>query len=200
MWNDRYTRFGFSVAGRASFDPVTLTAASLTATAVGGGLSAAGTLAGGSAAAEAGQLTKSADYAQADQLEQNATQEIASGQRKMLDTQQRVRLAMSTAKARGGGSGFSGSSGSQIDNMGQLAKRGSYNAAMDMFNGESAASGLRNQAKAARYSGDVAELTGQEQQDASYLSAAGTIAGTAGSMAKGYGGYKYPTAPKGAYG
>lgn len=192
MWNDRYTAGGFSVRGRANFDPATLTMASIGATAVGGGVSAMGTIAGGNAAAAAGKMQQQAAYATAEQEDQNAAQAFASGQRQMLDTQQKTRLAISSSRAISAGSGTNAGVGSAAENVGALASRGSYNAAMDMFNGASTATGLRNQAIATRYSGDAAAIGGEEAKSASLLSAAGTLAGAAGSGFKTYGGYAYP--------
>lgn len=183
----RTNRFTPDIWAHACFDPATLTM-SLVSTAVGGGLQAAGTLAGGSAAAQAGQLQQQAANYQAAQLQQNAAQAFASGQRKMLDTQQRTRLALSTARANAAANGTNAGTGSPAAIAGAIAKRGSYNAAMDMFNGESTATGLLNQAKGVQFSGEAAAIGGEEAQEASYLSAAGTLAGTAGSMLKTYGG------------
>jgi hypothetical protein len=191
MWNDRFARL-CDVGGRACFDPATLAIGSLAATAVGGGLSAAGTIAGGNAAAAAGQMQKTADYYQAEQDDTNAAQEFASGQRKMLDTQDKTRLLLSTLKATAASNGTNTAVGSPVDIAGAIAKRGSYHAALDMFNGASAATGLRNKAAGERYSGDAAATGGQLTKDASFLSAAGTIAGSAGSMLKTYGGWQYP--------
>lgn len=180
--------------GVVVYDPVTLTAVSIGATMAGGAISAAGTLAGGSFAKTAGQMQKaSADY-QADQLEQNATQAIASGQRTMLDTQEKARLATSSLKARAGASGVDAGVGSPLADEGEIAQRGSYHALMDMFNGESTATGLRNQAKGVRYTGELDEMGGDEAKEASYFSAAGTLAGSAGSALSTYGRYTYPTA------
>jgi hypothetical protein len=192
--------YGLAAAGTC-FDPLTLTAGTLTglskgATGAGGALSAASTIAGGNFAAQAGQMQKTASYAKATQLEQNAGQAIASSQRQMFDTQQRTRLAMSTARARGASAGVDVGVGSPAANQGELAGRGSYQALMDMFNGQSAATGLDNQANAARYEGDVAEIEGEAKQSASYLAAAGTLAGTAGSMTSTYSNYKYPTSSR----
>lgn len=170
--------------GNADFDPATLTAASLAATAVGGGLTAAGTLAGGSYAKQAADL-------QATQLRMNAAQSIASGQRQMLDTQEKTRLAESTTVARAAASGVNAGVGSPATDVGNLAERGEYHALMDLFNGESAATGMENQAAAARW-------TGRAQQDASYLAAGGDIASAAGSMARGYGAYRWPAVFRGA--
>jgi hypothetical protein len=182
----RNNRFTVDIRAHACFDPATLMVG------VGGGLSALGTIAGGNAAAEAGQMQQQAANYQAAQLEENAAQAFASGQRQMLDDQQKARLAISSARAAAAGGGANAGVGSPVDAVAALAKRGSYNAAMDMFNGASAATGLRNQAAGVRYSGQAAAIGGEEAQDASYLSAAGTIAGSAGSMLKTYGGYKYP--------
>jgi hypothetical protein len=191
MWNDRFLP-GQGLWGRANFDPMTLTAASLAATAAGGAISAGSTLAGGSYAKAAGVAQQQeADY-QAKQLEQNATQAFASGQRKALDTTQRTQLAESSAIARGAASGVNAGTGSVASTVGQIARRGSYQSLMDMFNGESEATGLRNQAAGVRQGGDLALIEGEEKQSASRLAAAGTLAGTAGSMFQSYGAYKYP--------
>jgi len=188
----RNNRFTVDIWAHACFDPATLMVGSLAATAVGSGISAMGTIAGGNAAAQAGQMQQAAANNQAAQLEENATQAFASGQRQALDDQEKTRLAISTARATAAGSGVNAGVGSPVSDVGALAKRGSYNAALDMFNGASAATGLRNQAAGVRYSGEAAAIGGQEQQQASLLSAAGTIAGGAGSMLKSYGGYAYP--------
>jgi len=47
MWNDKWSAEGLSLFGRANFDPGSLMAVAMGATAIGGGLSAAGTIAGG---------------------------------------------------------------------------------------------------------------------------------------------------------
>lgn len=179
--------------GVAVFDPMTLTVASLASTAAGGAISAAGTIAGGNYALQAGQMTKAADYAQAQQLDDNAAQAFASGQRTMLDTQQKTRLAIATSTARAAASGVDAGTGSPVNNVGALAQRGSYQALMDMFNGSSQATGLRNQATSVRYSGDLAEIEGKEKKSASELAAIGTLAGTAGNMMSTYGKFAYPT-------
>jgi len=187
-------------AGGVCFDPLSLTAltgASMAAAGVGGTLSAISTIAGGNAAAEGGKLQRRAADAEAAQIDANSAQAIASAQRKKFDTEERTRLAVSTARARGAASGVDTGVGSAAATQGELAKRGSLNAAIDMFNGESAATGLRNQAEAVRFGGKVAELEGKMKRDASYLSAAGTIAGTAGNMLGSYTNLKYPQTRRG---
>lgn len=168
-------------------DPATLTMISLGATAAGAGVSAAGTLASGNYASQAGRMQQQAKNFEAQQLEQNSADELASSQRAMLDTQDKTRLAISTSRARAGASGVDAGVGSPAENEGELAQRGSYHALMDLWQGKSNATGLLNRAAGARYSGVLDEIGGEEKQSASVLAAAGTLAGAAGSMAKTYG-------------
>lgn len=174
-----------------AYDPATLMAG---VTVVGGALSASSTLAGGAAAKQAGQMAQSGANFQADQINQNASQSIASSQRQALDAGQRTRLAISTATARAGASGAAADVGSPVANTGELAQRGSYQALMDMFNGQSKATGLENEAAGIRYTGSIDELEGEEKRSASYLAAGGEFAGSVGSAAGNYGRLTYPTA------
>src|SRR6185437_4206868 len=175
------------LAGRViALDAGNLMAASLGATAIGGGISAGGTLAGGSYAAAAGRAQNQAAQFEAGQIDSNAGQAIASGQRQMMDTEQRTRLAESSAIARAGASGVSADVGSPAAITGSIASRGSYQAMMDMFNGQSTATGLENRAAGVRYGGELAEMEGEEKQSASYLAAGGALASSAGGMASTY--------------
>ncbi|MCK1501504.1 hypothetical protein [Bradyrhizobium sp. 188] len=180
-------------------DPITLMGASMAMTAIGGGISAAGTLASGSAAETAGQMKQAAAYRQAEQETWNAAGELGASQRKMLDTRLKTNLTESTLAARGAASGFDASKGSMLTGAGDIAQRGEFQALMDVFNGENARTGMLNKADAIRAGGDADAWAGEATKDASYLSAAGTIAGSAGSMMKTYGQYTYPQAGK-AYG
>jgi len=150
----------------------------LGATGLGSLLSAGGSIAGGNAALTSAKFT-------AAQLNENAAGAIASAQRTMLDTQQKTRLAASTAIARAGGSGVNAGVGSPVQDVGSIARRGSYLAAMDLWSGRNTATGLENQAAGVLYSGEAAE-------EGSELSAAGTIAGGAGSMLMMGGRFAYP--------
>jgi hypothetical protein len=169
-------------------DPVTLMGASLAVSAIGGGMSAAGTIAGGSAAAQAGKLQQAAAYSQADQLTENAAGELAASQRTMLDTREKTQLTQGTLVAKAAGSGFNAGTGSMLNDAGQIGARGQNQALMDVFNGQNEMTGTLNKANAVRFGGDVAALEGSQKQTAADLSAAGTIASTAGSMFKTYGG------------
>jgi hypothetical protein len=170
-------------------DPGTLALGSMAASAVGGAMSASGTLAGGSYAAQAGQMQQTAANYQAAQLESNATQAIASSQRQMLDARLKTNLAISTSTANAAANGVNAGTGSAATNVGNLAARGKYQQAMDLFNGESTATGLRNQAQGIRYTGQMEEIGGEEQQSASKLAALGTLAGSVGTGFGQYGKY-----------
>jgi len=177
MFNDR---FRFTLADVATFDPTggLLTTGLMLA---GGAAAAGGTLAGGNYAAQAGRMAQAAEAYKATQLRQNAGLAIAGAQRQMFDTQDRTRLAISSSTARAAASGVDAGVGSPATNVGELAKRGSYLQLMDLWRGQSQASGLLNEAQAATYQGDVDVLEGDEKQRASYYAAAGTLAGSAGS-------------------
>jgi hypothetical protein len=162
-------------------------------------LSAAGTLAGGSYAKTAGDMQRTAAYSQAEQVENNAAQTFASGQRKMLDTQEKTRALISSSTARAAASGVNAGVGSPATNAGDIEQRGSYHALMDMFNGASAATGMRNQAAAIRYSGDIAEYEG-EAKKRRLLSHRGGHARRLGRQHdETYGKFAYPTS-RGSFG
>ena len=183
---------GFSWRSNCCFDPGTMMAATMATTAVSGGLSAAGTIAGGNAASTAGRMQQTALNYQADQLESNAAGAIGASQRQMLDTQMKTRLANSQVEARAAASGVNAATGSPLATIKGNAQRGSYQAMMDLFNGENKSTGDLNEAQGLRYSGSMAKIGGDMQQEASRVAALGTIAGTGASMLKTYGAYKYP--------
>jgi hypothetical protein len=81
MWNDRFANPCSLVARGAVFDP--LTAGSLILTGIGAGVSAAGTIAGGANAAALGQSQQNEANYQAAQLRENASSELAAGQRQI---------------------------------------------------------------------------------------------------------------------
>lgn len=161
---------------------------------VGAGIQAKSTLAGGDYAYQAGVMQKQAADFKADQLEQNAVQAFASGQRKALEARRKGRLAISSNIARAAASGVDAGSGSPALNAEHLAARSEEQALTEMFSGASEASGLRHQALGARMSGDLALMEGEEKRRASRLQAAGTLAGGVGGIARSLGGFLYPRA------
>ncbi|HXI76104.1 MAG TPA: hypothetical protein VNH21_03155 [Steroidobacteraceae bacterium] len=182
-----HNRYNAGLWERAVFDPATMLAVGTGSTIAGGGLSALATLAGGGSAKQAGLLQQQAEEFKAKQAEQNAGLAIASSQVKMADTQLRTSQAISTSTARAAASGVDAGTGSAATNVGELAKRGTYLASLDLYNGESQATGLLNEAKGFRYSGEIARMEGEEKEKASELQALATLAGSAGSAFKMYG-------------
>ena len=152
-------------------DPITGAAMGLTA--LGGGINAMGTIAGGQMANQAAQYKATQDTI-------NASQAMAAGQRQALDKTLQTRMALSSLRARGAASGVDLTSPSAVGLAGGIGARGKYQSLMDMWQGQNQATGLLNQAAAERYSGQAA------QTGASY-SALGTIASMGGSMARIYG-------------
>ena len=169
----------------ANFDPITGTMMALTA--VGGAMSAAGTLAGGSAAATMGAMQQKAAQFQATQDTMNAAADTAAGQRKALDIQQQANLTRSTAVASEAAGGVVSTTGSPLETQAQIASRGQYASRLALWNGQNAATGDLNKATAAEYSGQMDLMGGQMAQEASEFSAAGTLASSGASAYKMYG-------------
>jgi hypothetical protein len=164
-------------------DPVSL---SLVASGVGAAVSAAGTIAGGANAAALGQSQQNAYNYQAAQLTENASSEIGAAQRQMLDTQEKTRLAEGTVTADAAGGGFTASTGSPLAISSSIARRGSYEAAMQLWQGENASTGDQNKAQGDVMSGQIAAEGGQMQQEAADFSAVGNLASAGGTMFKNY--------------
>jgi hypothetical protein len=167
---------------KAVHDPVTMTVA----TVASGALSAAGTIMGGNAAAAAGQSQRDASYFKAAQEEQAAQESRAAAQRTALDKDRQSRLLQSTLQANAAASG-GGAADPTIIGLGEdIAGRGEYQSLMDLYTGENRGRGLEDQAVGSRMTGDAQLAEGSAKQDASYLSAAGTLIGSAGSAYKTY--------------
>ena len=142
----------------------------LASTVASAGLGAAGTIAGGNNAVALGK------YQQAE-YNQQAQTAVATGQRAMLEERRKTGLVESSLQARAAGSGGTSTDPSVIGLGRQIAQRGEYNALMDLSQGQNQSAGLENQGSAARYGGQIAQIGDQ-------WSAAGTLAGGAGSFAR----------------
>lgn len=183
MWNDRYSAVG--LFNRAVFDPTGGIATGMLA--LGGGvMSAMGTLAGGQNAAAYGKMQRQAAEFQATQDTMNSAADIASAQRQAIDISQKANLARSAAVAGAAAGGVTTTSGSPLTNEAQIAARGKYASALDLWNGQNAATGDLNKAAAAHYTGLVDEAGGEMQKQASEFSAFGTLASAGASAFKMY--------------
>lgn len=164
------------------FDPVTMTVA----TVASGALSAAGTIMGGNAAAAAGQSQKNAAYFKAAQEEQAAGEARASSQRSAFDKQRQTNLLQSKLQADAAASGGGAADPTVVNLSEGIAGRGEYQSLMDLYTGENRGRGLEDQAMGSRLTGDAQAAEGEAKKNASYLSAAGTLIGSAGSAYKTY--------------
>ena len=142
----------------------------LASTVASAGLGAAGTMAAGNNAAAMGRY-------QAEEYAQQGETATAIGQRSMEDQRRQTALVQSTLQARAAGGGGSATAPSTLNVSGDIAKRGEYNALMDLSKGQDQQAGLENQGQAALYGGKIA-------QQGDTMSALGTIAGGAGSFAR----------------
>lgn len=146
----------------------------LIASLAGTAVSAIGTIASGQAAARAAEM-------QARQLELNAKNEFAAGQREAQDEAHKTKLILSRLQNNASSGGFSGTDPTALDLTGDVAKYGTYRQQVAQYGGENRAEGLRTQAAAARETGK-AELTG------SYFRAGGTLlSGFGGTLYDKYG-------------
>lgn len=110
-----------------------------------------------SAAASSAGAKNAKDYAryQATQLNRRANSERATGQRGAIEEWRRSRLAQSQARAVAAASGGGVSDPSVTKIIGDLAGEGEYNALTALYEGEDAARGYEDQARAGIYEGDV---------------------------------------------
>lgn len=150
-----------------------LPAIALAASAVGGVVSAMGTLA-------AGQSAKDASYFKAAQEDQAAQESRAASQRQALEKRRQSDLALSKIQAGAAASGAGASDPGIVNLSGDVAARGEYQALTDMYTGENRARGLEDQAMGDRMTGDAAE-TGAKYK------AVGTLLDSGSSF---YGKYK----------
>jgi hypothetical protein len=195
MWNDRYSATG--PLARIVFDP---TGGLLTAglTLAGGAIGAAGTLAGGANAAQIGRMRQGAAEFQATQDTMNSAAEIAAAGRRAVETSQQANLVGSRARAFSAASGADAGAGSALTNEAQIAARGRYATALDIFQGQNQATAELNKATAAHYTGAMDVAGGEMERRASEFAAAGTLAGSGASAFRMYGMTRNPGAGYGA--
>jgi len=218
MFDDGHNGLWSRFFPQPCFDPLTLAAIASAASTVastvgsfattiapiaglaGAGLTAAGTIASGNAAAAAGKMQqqqglmaqKAAEY-EAQQLEIKAKEERAAGQREAYEYQRRKDLALSSLQARAGASGFSATDPSTLAIADEIARYGTLQEQVAMYGGESKARGInagaatrRMEGEMSKYAGDMAYYEGKAKKSASRLDAAGTIIGGISGLATKY--------------
>jgi hypothetical protein len=150
----------------------------------GAALSAAGTIAGGQNAAAMGRASAGEATYESAQDRENAASDIAAGQRNMINSQQKTNLLIGSATARAGASGVNAGVGSAAENVGEIGQKGRYAAALDLWNGQNAATGELNKAQALDYQSTLDKIGGNAAKNASVYSALGTLAGGGSSAYK----------------
>jgi len=174
----------------------------------GTAVSAVGTIAAGQQAAAIGaqeqqrlqaegQAANQAAKYQAAQLEVQAKNERASGQREAEQFRRQKRLALSKLTTNAAASGFSATDPTALALADEIEEYGTMQEQMAMYGGEARATGSRAQAEGARFSGasamrsgymqgQTAYMTGEAKRDASYYNAGGTILGGIGNFGSSY--------------
>lgn len=115
---------------------------------------------------------KAAADAQAAQMERNAGQERASAQRTMVAERKKSDLLNSRATAVAAAGGGSATDPTVIDIMGDITEQGEYNAMTALYNGESRASGMEDQARSTRFE---AGMKAKSTRQKGFLGAAETL-------------------------
>ena len=140
----------------------------------GAAISAYGTIAGGKAAREMGEIEKAQHYEKALKVE-------AVAQREAIAERDKAGLYKSRAKAVTAASGFASDDPGATRIQQDLDAQGEYNAMAALYSGYQQSKDLRNQ-------GNVAEADGNNAYKASKVSALTNLLQTGGSMFMSYGG------------
>ena len=140
----------------------------------GAAISAYGTIAGGKAAREMGEIEKAQYYEKALKVE-------AVAQREAIAERDKAGLYKSRAKAVTAASGFASDDPGAARIQQDLDAQGEYNAMAALYSGYQQSKDLRNQ-------GNVAEADGENAYKASKVSALTNLLQTGGSMFMSYGG------------
>lgn len=158
------------------------------AQAAGTVISALGSMKSGDAAASAGREQQQLAEYQAAQLDQNAGQQIAVGQRQSAEALRQSRLLQSRALAVAAASGGGAMDPTVLKIIGGIDDEGKYAADSAMYNAKETARGMKDDARAARYSGAQARAAGNEARRGSRLAAFATVLSGASGFTNAWGG------------
>jgi hypothetical protein len=171
------------------------TIASLAGTAV----TAVGTIAAGNAkAAQAEAEAKAADF-QAQQLEVQAKDAKAIGQRDMLEARRKKELALSSLQARAGSSGFSATDPTALALADEIERYGTHQEQMAQYGGTIGARDASLSAAGRRFTAGVYRDLAPRFESAGYMGAAGTILGGISTIGAKYA-QRTPPSTVGRYG
>lgn len=161
--------------------------------------SAMGKMRAGDAALESGRRKQMGLKSQAAQLEVNAGQQVAVAQRAAEDDRRVAALAGSRALALAAASGGGASDPTIMNLMAKLAGEGTYRAMAALYSGKEKARGMTDQARMARYSGDVAMSDAEAAKSASRFSAFSTVLNGATSLYSRFGKPSDPASSGGGF-
>lgn len=154
--------------------------------AAGIGLQARGQLQQGKAAEVAGAARQQAANYEAAQLRVQSGQVIAASQRQAQEERRKSTLLQSRALALAAASGAGASDHTVVDIISDIAAEGAYRASVALYEGKETARGLRMQADATQYSGEVSRAEGKAGQDAYQLAALGSLLSGGASLYEKY--------------
>jgi hypothetical protein len=160
-------------------------------------LSAGGQLSRGNAAALVGQRRKTLADFEAAQLETEATQSEAVGQRNAADVARQVAIVNSSALARAAASGAGASDPTVTHVLAQTASEGAYRQALALYEGEAQARLDKMRAQATRFQGGTDLIDAQTAQRASRYGAASTLLSGGAKVANLYDKYWSGPSPSG---
>ena len=139
-----------------------------------------GTIISAVGASNAGKAQQDAANYSAEVANQAAANQAAAGSSAAMEADRKKQLALQENTAKAAAAGVDPGFGSPLANTGKIAKWGTYNQLLDIYNGSSAAQGLAAQAQGDIYGGQQAAAAGQ-------WNAAGSIIGGVSSLASKYG-------------
>ena len=161
--------------------------AALAAVAVGSAMQLGGALTQSDALKQAGAQQRIEKNFEAQQMEQNATQTVASSQRQAMAERRQAQLVASRALALGGSSGAGLTDPTMAGILTDIASEGSYRSALALYEGEDRARKMRMGAEAAEYEGEVLERGAHQKAKAVRTTGYGSVMQGLGSMGMKYG-------------
>lgn len=142
----------------------------------------------GAAARLNAQRQQQADEFEAQQLEIQAGQVVAAGQRGALEEERQARLVQSRAIAVAAASGGSVADPTVINILARSAGEGTYRAGVALYQGEERAREMRMQAVGKRFEGQIAIEGGQARAQAARTQGITSLLSTGASLFTKYGG------------
>lgn len=148
---------------------------------------AKGFFSAGKAALQGGEARRSAGYYRAAGLDIRAGQTRASSQRVAASDRLKGELLGSKTLAAAAASGGGAADPTVLKVLADIAGRSEFNALSALYSGETAARGLEQQGRLARYEGNVAAFSGRVQRGVLRQKGISTIAKGADTLYRRYG-------------